>query len=166
MPNPLDALKKAQSIGPVTPGNRFNIPADSIKRGEMVALPGEGAIGALKGLYQKSGIIPEVMESMYQRANPVFKRLQDAGMFAGDRTAGAAASAGSRAVQSAPRAIPNLASEASYRAAPVRETLGEINPEFTPMGGEGLFNVGKEAVQGLIDPAVKAYLRIMSTMGR
>ena len=65
----------------------------------------------------------------------------------------------------AARALPG-ASEASSRVAPVMETLGEVSPEFTPQGGEALYNMGRKAVQGLAGPTERAYQRLASMMGR
>lgn len=43
---------------------------------------------------------------------------------------------------------------------PISETLGEVNPMFTPQGGEGMFNASKVA-QGIgdtaVDPLVEAF---------
>ncbi len=168
MPGPLDALKKAQHIGP-DPYGLSDIP---VSQGVMPMLPAiQGLIGLFKAPEAAARVAPQIeplsagavqrMEGMYQRANPVFKRLQEAGAFGGDRTVGS----WPQIVSGASRAVPR-ASEASSRMAPVMETLGETNPEFTPMGGEGLYNVGKEAIHGLMDPALRAYTKLMGTMGR
>lgn len=49
---------------------------------------------------------------------------------------------------------------------PVTEKLGERLPQFTPVGGEDLYNAGRQGPHTLIDPAYKAYLRIMANKGR
>lgn len=49
---------------------------------------------------------------------------------------------------------------------PVQETLGEWNPDFTPMGGEGMFNAARGLKAKAGDAAEQAYHAIMSTMGR
>lgn len=41
------------------------------------------------------------------------------------------------------------AAGAASRAIPEQPTLGEVDPEFTPMGGENLYNLGRTAVKGL-----------------
>lgn len=172
MPGPLNALRKSQSIGP----DPYAADPSQISRGEMATMPGIGGVMAgLKSLFRRptpaARMAPQIeplpahavgmMDKMYEQANPVFKRMQQAGAFGGDRTVGSWAQASPRAYRAAPRA-----SEASYRIDPVQETLGEINPEFTAVGGEGLYNTGKEAMRGLMDPAVHAYMRILGTMGR
>lgn len=157
MPNPLDALKKAQAIG-------ADPRATEMKRGEMVGpMPqfvGSGILRGLQGLkslfsapvaerapaqiHQLTPGMVQNMERLYQQAKPVFQRMQNAGAFAGSRT-----------IDNLPR-VQTMA----------QETLGELNPEYTAVGGEGLYNIGKRAVQGLVDPAQQAYQRIMATMGR
>ena len=64
------------------------------------------------------------MSRMYQSARPAVQALQDAGAFAGDRTVGG---------------LHRIAGAAGT----VREKLGEYLPEFTPVGGEALYNLGK-----------------------
>lgn len=59
-----------------------------------------------------------------------------------------------------------MISEASERIAPVAETLGEINPQFTPAGGEGLYNVAKEGIKHPVDSALAAYHAILARGGR
>lgn len=173
MPNPIDALRKASSIGP----DPRAVDPSQISRGEMAIGPGSlsGAIAGLRGLFARPAPIRQVaaqiepltagatqrMEQMYQQANPTFRRLQDAGMFGGDRTVGS----WSQAAPRAPRAVPR-ASETSSRMTPVQETLGEMRPDFTPVGGEDMYNVGKRAVQGLSDPVLQAYHKILGSMGR
>lgn len=49
---------------------------------------------------------------------------------------------------------------------PVAETLGETNPMFTPVGGEGLYNVAKQGLKRAVDPVEAAYTRILATMGK
>ena len=167
MPNPLDALRKAQHIGPDPIG-----PNAPVAQGVMPMLPAiQGLLGLFKAPEAVARVAPQIeplsagavqrMEQMYQRANPVFKRLQEAGAFAGDRTVGS----WPQVVSGASRAVP-AASEASSRIAPVMETLGETHPDFTPVGGEGLYNVGREAVRGLADPLLNAYTKLRGTMGR
>lgn len=47
------------------------------------------------------------------------------------------------------------------------ETLGESLPEFTPRGGEGMFNVGRRgAGAATVDPADAAYLALLKRGGR
>ena len=60
----------------------------------------------------------------------------------------------------------NLAVPALRRAAPVVETLGEVDPQFTPTGGEELFNVNRGgAVNKLNDPMEAAYQRYLAKGG-
>ena len=70
-----------------------------------------------------------------------------------------------KAAVGAAKALPGL-SEASSRMAPVAETLGEISPEFTPQGGETMYNMGRKAIQGLADPTERAYQRLAGMLGR
>ena len=56
----------------------------------------------------------------------------------------------------------NLAKVPSKRPAPM-ETLGEQLPEFTPRGGEGLYNVGRQAPTR--DPMEGFYQQMMTKMG-
>jgi hypothetical protein len=57
-------------------------------------------------------------------------------------------------------------SEASSRISPVQETLGEVDPRFTPVGGEDLYNLAKKGVQHPVDAAMAAYHRILERGGR
>lgn len=57
------------------------------------------------------------------------------------------------------------ATPAARKVMPAAETLGEIDPMFTPVGGEELFNVGRGAVRKLVDPMESVYAKIMSGMG-
>lgn len=122
MPNPLEALKKASSIGADPDAEMIHNP-HNWTRAEMPLAPGAigGMTDSLKGLFRFSPANEAVMESMYQRANPVFRGLEESGAFSGSRTINP--------------------------AAPVRETLGELNPEFTPTGGEGLYNIAKAGLK-------------------
>lgn len=64
------------------------------------------------------------MDALYKQAHPAFRALQDAGAFIGDRTVGG---------------LHHIAGAAGA----VGEKLGEYVPEFTPVGGEALYNLGK-----------------------
>lgn len=44
--------------------------------------------------------------------------------------------------------------------------LGQMNPEFTPVGGEGLYNMGRQAGKAIADPAENIYKVLMSRMGK
>lgn len=178
--NPLNALKKASSIS----SNPSSPDPSLISRGQMPVPPwgsimsgvGQAAQGAataapeaLQGLAKAvpSGIQqlgPEttnVMNRMYQVANPAFKALQDAGTFIGDRTTGL--------LQSLPKvaqaAVP-AGSEASTYTGPVAETLGEVDPFHTPVGGEGLYNVARAGLRGIVDPVEEAYKALLSRGGK
>lgn len=50
-------------------------------------------------------------------------------------------------------------------AAPVAETLGEMAPDFTPVGGEGLYNVAKGATRKAGDSVDAAYQALMARLG-
>ena len=163
MADPLNALRKAQSISP----DPRTVDPSQISRGEMVIGPGSlgKAIAGLRGLFSRPAPIRQAvariepltagatqrMEQMYQQANPTFRKLQDAGAFAGDRTVGTWSQAAPRASNPATSAI---------------ETLGETHPEYTPAGGEELYNVGKQGLQKLSDPVEQAYQRILMARGR
>lgn len=149
--NPMMAgLKQAQHIGPglleggEVPLTLAQMPLDpsftrslgglASKVGGMLGIgskvaPGaiEGLMGAIEGPSSAADMAhpgaQAKMESMYQEANPTFRKLEDSGMFGGDRSVG-----GIHQIPPRP---------------PAMETLGEVNPEFTPLGGEGLFNSGR-----------------------
>lgn len=76
------------------------------------------------------------------------------------------------AVKSAPGAIQGLAkyfpaaSEASTYTGPIQETLGETDPMFTPVGGEGLYNIAKTGIKSIEDPIESAYRAILNRGGR
>lgn len=58
------------------------------------------------------------------------------------------------------------AASAMGRAGPAMETLGEVSPEFTPVGGEEMYNVGKGATEApQLSPLQKAYQNIMTKRG-
>ena len=46
-------------------------------------------------------------------------------------------------LQGLARAVPGQPGEASTYTGPVQETLGEIDPAMTPVGGEGMFNAAR-----------------------
>lgn len=86
-------LQRASSIG--ADPNPYGKPASAM----MPGTPGSGAMGSL--LEGAETTIPrawqsladishpgagEMMNKMYQEANPIFQKLKDAGMFSGDRT--------------------------------------------------------------------------------
>lgn len=48
---------------------------------------------------------------------------------------------------------------------PAQETLGEWHPDFTPMGGEGLYNVAKGGVRRAGDAIELAYHNLMPKFG-
>ena len=45
------------------------------------------------------------------------------------------------------------------------ETLGEVDPYFTPVGGEGLFNVARGGIGKATSPVEAAYQQLMSKLG-
>lgn len=50
-------------------------------------------------------------------------------------------------------------------AGPVQETLGEYNPMHTPVGGEGLYNIGRGGVRKATDALESAYHNLMPRFG-
>jgi len=60
----------------------------------------------------------------------------------------------------------NPASEASTYTGPVAETLGEVDPFHTPVGGEGLYNVARAGLRGIVDPVEEAYKALLSRGGK
>lgn len=85
-----------------------------------------------------------VMDRMYKSANPTFQQLNKGGMFSG------------------PRNVGNLYGPTAKAA----ETLGEGVAEFTPVGGEAMYNVARQGLQKAADPMESVYKAIMSKMGR
>ena len=49
---------------------------------------------------------------------------------------------------------------------PVAETLGEVDPYFTPVGGEALYNIGKGASKAVADPVYASYMKLLGKGGR
>lgn len=179
MPNPLDALKKAETIG-AGPGERFRqllhdtpVTQDSAPLPlSTAAMNGLGGLGRSVGGWVKGlmgggeeaapGVVqgvlrglPEGAEDMITRlsagARPVVQGLQRAGAFAGDRTVGGIHSLGTAAATS-----------------PAATTLGEVSPEFTPATetGQAMYNAGRQGMKQVTDPMEAAYARIKATMGR
>lgn len=95
------------------------------------------ASGALEGLRKQSS--PLNMLGLATMAIP------GAGAIRGAR----AAEEGSEAVLGLSKAILGLSPK---RYTPVTETLGELLPEYAPVGGEAMYNVGR----GAIEPVEKA----------
>lgn len=48
---------------------------------------------------------------------------------------------------------------------PIQETLGESNPDFTPVGGEGMFNIARGATRKAGDALESAYHNLMPRLG-
>ncbi len=165
--SPLGARLRGFGAGALEGLRSLTSPAQLASLAAMV--PGVGGLGAVgKGAEAAAGLreamlTPEqtaavttaakdilnpgtarMMEMMHREASPTFKALEQAGTFAGDRTIGGL----TRAL--APRA----------------ETLGETTAEFTPQGGEGIYNIARPTGKQPIDPKDAAYLRVMGTMGR
>lgn len=59
----------------------------------------------------------------------------------------------------------NMTPEITSLGAPV-ETLGERAADFTPVGGEGLYNVARTGLKKVMDPAEAAYHAILAKGGR
>lgn len=51
------------------------------------------------------------------------------------------------------------------RSAPVMETLGERIPDFTPVGGEAMYNAGRQAPRAMAEPMEGVYQRISQLRG-
>lgn len=49
---------------------------------------------------------------------------------------------------------------------PAMETLGEMSPEFTAVGGESMYNMGRPSPKTFADPAYEAYMRLFAKGGR
>lgn len=62
--------------------------------------------------------------------------------------------------------LPQFSQLAPRSHLPVQETLGEVHPDFTPMGGEGLFNAARKSPNTPFDPAALGYDRIYGKGGR
>lgn len=86
------------------------------------------------------------MQRLHDQASSVFKGLEQAGTFSGDRSVGGY----------------NKLANGIY---PVQETLGEVDPMFTPQGGEGMFNMGRSAPAPVRDPVEAAYQRLKLSKG-
>lgn len=107
MPNPLDALKQASSIGPAFDPKKLPNP----KLGMMPLDP-----SGVEGIMGIAGKIPSILSGLKSAI-----------------TGGTEGMAGM--AQSLPQYVRS--------AVPASETLGEIDPEWTPVGGEEMYNVGK-----------------------
>lgn len=88
------------------------------------------------------------VERLYQQARPTFEALRDAGTFGGGRTVG------------------SLYKDVQPAVKAATETLGETDPEFTPVGAENYYNVGKAGLQHAVDPALQAYKNLLAAGGR
>lgn len=88
----------------------------------------------------------QMMQRMHDQASPVVKGLEQAGTFAGDRSVGGLNKLGNG-------------------IHPVQETLGEANPMFTPVGGEDMYNMGKNVPPRATDPVEAAYQRLKLSKG-
>lgn len=91
-----------------------------------------------------------MMHQMYQEANPVFRGLEEAGTFGGNRQVGGVH------LNMQPGGAP-------------AETLGERNAMFTPNGGEGMFNMAKKGLHEALpvqDPQESAFQALLKRGGR
>ena len=126
---PFEALKKASSIGP----------AMEVKRGEMPLAPFGGAI-----LTSAKDILTPAAKAMgerlFQQANPIFRGLQKAGVFAGDRSV--------------------------QLGRPISTAQAALPAEFSPVGGESLYNAIRPAVKAIKDPLENVYQAILAKGGR
>lgn len=66
-----------------------------------------------------------------------------------------------KAAKFAPKAIEGLEA-----ALPAGRALGELMPEFAAVGGEGAYNMGREAVKHAADPLEAVYRNILAKGGR
>lgn len=138
----------------------------------MLALPGAGMGGSLKGVSRAAESLtgapteafealnraaPSIkplspgnvgmMDKMYAQSNPVFKGLEKAGAFGGERST----------FSSAPQAMAPKIGQAG-------ETAGEFASEFTPRGGEDMYNIARGGTIPRPDPAQAAYGRILQRL--
>lgn len=88
-----------------------------------------------------------MMDKMYAQSNPVFKGLEKAGAFGGERST----------FSSAPQAMAPKIGQAG-------ETAGEFASEFTPRGGEDMYNIARGGTVPRPDPAQAAYGRILQRL--
>lgn len=77
------------------------------------------------------------MDSQFEANNPLFRKLEESGMFSGPRTT-------------------------SGLQSPPAETLGESNPEFTPVGAESLYNYAKAGLKHV--PKAEELVRYLGGM--
>lgn len=126
---PLDALKKASGIGPDL----------KVKLGEMPLAPFGGAIlTSAKDILTPAA--KAMTERLFQQANPIFRGLQKAGAFAGDRNVQLG-----RAISTSQVPLP---------------------AELTPMGGEAAYNALRPVVKAVKDPLENIYQHILAKGGR
>lgn len=62
-------------------------------------------------------------------------------------------------------AIDALSRMVRQYAGPVQETLGETHPDFTPMGGEQMYNIARGGVHKAGDAALDAYHALIAKLG-
>lgn len=183
MPGPLDALRKAETIGagpkerlraqinetpPLVDAPPLPLPAGAVEGlvGWMKGMLPDSITGASRGLQRAAsgmsglpygagramGTSPagaadilnprtaEVMQQMYDKARPVVAAQEATGMFGGDRTVGGLYKG-------------NL------------PALGEIAPEFTPVGGEAALNAARPTPK-VTNPIESVYQRLLLAGGR
>ena len=134
--DPLNALRKATSIS----SNPSSPDPSLISRGEMPVPPFPLHIGGIGEPWGK-------IMSGVDFATPRYAKIVP------------------DALQGLRGAL-NPMSEASTYTGPVAETLGEVDPFHTPVGGEGLYNVARAGLRGIVDPVEEAYRALLSRGGK
>lgn len=150
MPGPIDFLNQSLIPKQYVQKAQAALDTPSLERSPWEArLRGFGA-GALEGLAEQitplniAGLAMAGMPGANPRVLGALKYgLEGVGL-------GRASKAASGAIQGASRAIPQL-----ERYAPVAETLGETLPEFTAVGGEALYNAGRQAGPNIVKLAAE-----------
>ena len=167
--NPLDYLKKAWGFAN-TPlvnadGAADAIDSPSVERSPMEARVrgfGAGALQGLAGMSTPLNIGMAAMPAMgaMMRGGQAAKRLAPA-LDLIDTPTPKQVMPGADDVNALIGDLRrNLAKVPSRR--PPMETLGEVNPQFTPVGGEGIYNAGQGAAgSGPVD----AYQLLLSKLG-
>ncbi len=131
-------------------------PLEALRQYKLRAAP------ALEGVEVTQSIMPflpgaGVMQGLKQATpkrleDAVFNKIKEAGTFSGNRL----------------NRVPTEGKFGLSSATPRKamERLGEFDPEFTPVGGEWLYNAGRQAVRTIADPVEQAFQKILLRGGR
>lgn len=116
---------------------------------------------------QEPSLDPNMMLNLLSQQTSGVGLASAALPFAGPALRGAAGIA--RGTEAAPGALQGLrgatqGARVARGVVPAAETLGEISPEFTAVGGEGMYNASKPAVKAA-EPLESVYNKIRGTMG-